>query len=88
MVLYCRNLVPGGTYFYTVTLADRGSDLLVRNNRAAARGIPHHPPGAAVSIDAIVVLPDHLHAVWTLPPDDADYPGRWRRIKADFSQPG
>jgi Transposase and inactivated derivatives len=37
-------------------------------------------------IDAIVVLPDHLHTVWTLPPDDADYAGRWRRIKSLFSR--
>jgi putative transposase len=36
------------------------------------------------AIDAMVILPDHLHAVWTLPPDDADYSGRWRSIKAAF----
>ena len=86
MVLYRRNLVPGGTYFFTVTLADRGSDRLVRYVgllREAFRITRRERP---FRIDAIVVLPDHLHAVWTLPPDDADYPGRWRRIKADFSR--
>jgi putative transposase len=86
MVLYRRNLVPGGTYFFTVTLADRGSDRLVRYVgllREAFRVTRRERP---FRIDAIVVLPDHLHAVWTLPPDDADYPGRWRRIKADFSR--
>jgi len=36
-------------------------------------------------IDAIVVLPDHLHAVWTLPPNDADFPGRWKAIKRHFT---
>ena len=86
MVLYRRNFVPGGTYFFTVTLADRSSDLLVRHIgllreafRVCRRERPFH-------IDAIAVLPDHLHAVWTLPAEDADYPGRWRRIKSDFSR--
>ena len=86
MVIYRRNLVPGGTYFFTVTLADRGSDRLVRHVgllREAFRIARRERP---FRIDAIVVLPDHLHAVWTLPADDADYPGRWRRIKADFSR--
>jgi putative transposase len=38
------------------------------------------------TLDAIVVLPDHLHAIWTLPPGDADYALRWRLIKAFFSR--
>jgi putative transposase len=86
MVLYRRNRVPGGTYFFTVTLAERGSDRLVRYVgllREAFRVARRERP---FRIEAIVVLPDHLHAVWTLPPDDADYPGRWRRIKGDFSR--
>jgi putative transposase len=32
-------------------------------------------------IDAVVILPDHLHAIFTLPPDDFDFSGRWWRIK-------
>jgi len=36
-------------------------------------------------IDAMMVLPDHLHAVWTLPPGDCDYSTRWMLIKAGFS---
>lgn len=39
-----------------------------------------------VCTDAIVILPDHLHAVWTLPLGDADFPTRWRLIKAAFSK--
>ena len=35
-------------------------------------------------VDAWVVLPDHMHCVWTLPPDDIDFPGRWRAIKTNF----
>jgi putative transposase len=37
-------------------------------------------------IVAMVVLPEHLHAIWTLPPDDADYAGRWRAIKSGFTR--
>ncbi|MDD5319023.1 MAG: hypothetical protein PHD43_00135 [Methylococcales bacterium] len=37
-------------------------------------------------IDAMVILPDHIHALWTLPTDDADYSIRWRNIKRSFTQ--
>ena len=85
MVRYRRNLVPNGTYFFTVTLADRRSSALVDHIdrlRAAFRAARSERP---FEIDAIVVLPDHLHAILTLPPDDADFAGRWRRIKGHFS---
>jgi putative transposase len=85
MVRYRRNFVPGGTYFFTVTLADRRSDVLVRHIgelRGAFRAARRERPFA---IDAIVVLPDHLHAILTLPSNDADFSGRWRRIKGYFS---
>jgi putative transposase len=78
--------VEGGTYFFTVTLADRRSSVLVDYIpalRAAFRIARHERP---FSIDAIVVLPEHLHVLMTLPPDDADYSGRWRRIKGLFSR--
>jgi putative transposase len=73
MVFYRRNFIPGGTYFFTVALADRKRDWLVRHIdllRLAFRRARRQRPFA---IDAIVVLPEHLHCVWTLPPDDADY---------------
>jgi len=85
MVRYRRNHLPGGTYFFTVTLADRHSKALVDRAdtlRAAFRATKATAPFA---IDAIVILPDHLHAILTLPQDDADYPNRWRRIKAHFT---
>ena len=85
MVNYRRNFVSGGTFFFTVTLADRRSkalvdhiDLLRNALRAARRERPF-------VIDAIVILPDHLHAIFTLPPGDSDFSGRWRRIKGHFS---
>ncbi|MGH8505455.1 MAG: REP-associated tyrosine transposase [Stenotrophobium sp.] len=82
---YIRATNPGATYFFTVALADRSSRLLVDRIdtlRSAFRSERQKHP---FSIDAIVVLPDHLHCLWTLPPDDADFPNRWRRIKAAFS---
>jgi putative transposase len=86
MVRYRRNFVPGGTFFFTVTLADRRSSVLIEHVaalRAAFRAARSERPFA---IDAIVVLPDHLHAIMTLPPDDSDFSGRWRRIKSLFTR--
>ena len=85
MVRYRRNFVPGGTYFFTLTLMDRRSSVLIDHIdalRAALRRARRERP---LAIDAFVVLPDHLHAILTLPLDDADYPGRWRLIKTLFS---
>lgn len=84
MVGYRRNVVPGARYFFTVTLADRASHLLVEriaDLRAVFRAVRAQRPFA---IDAMVVLPDHLHCIWTLPPGDADYALRWRDIKSRF----
>ena len=85
MVTYRRNWLPGGSYFFTVTLLDRSSRLLterIDDLRAAFHSVRHERP---FTIDAMVVLPDHLHCIWRLPPDDANYSLRWREIKARFS---
>lgn len=77
--------VPGGTYFFTMKLAERGSALLVRKiallKSAYASVAPQHP----IHCDAMGVLPGHIHAVWTLPKEDADFSVRWKKIKATFS---
>src|SRR6266700_6359774 len=86
MVRYRRNFVAGGTFFFTVTLADRTSQALtdhITDLRTALRQTRHSHPFA---IDAAVVLPDHLHMVMTLPEGDADYPNRWRLIKRRFTE--
>jgi putative transposase len=86
MVQYRRNFISGGTFFFTVTLADRRSSVLVdqvESLRAAFRLTRRERPFA---IDAVVVLPEHLHTIMTLPPDNADFSGRWRRIKALFTR--
>jgi putative transposase len=83
---YRRFFVPGGTYFFTVTLADRTSDLLVRHVdrlRSAYGGVRRRHPFETV---AICILPDHLHAIWSLPEGDADFPKRRQLIKAGFSR--
>jgi putative transposase len=85
MVNYRRNFVPGGMFFFTVTLADRRSQMLVDRIdllRSAFRIARQERPFV---IDAIVILPEHLHAILTLPADDADFSGRWRRIKGHFA---
>ncbi|MGE9010022.1 REP-associated tyrosine transposase [Leptospira interrogans] len=87
MVGYRRNFIPGGTYFFTVTLADRRSKMLVDqigSLRSALRAARRERP---FTIDAIVILPDHLHAIFTLPPNDLDFSGRWRRIRSRFFRP-
>ena len=83
---YRRSNVAGGTYFFTLNLAERHRTLLtdhvevLRNvMRSVKRRHPFH-------IDAMVILPDHLHALLTLPTADADYPTRWALIKAGFSR--
>jgi putative transposase len=83
---YRRAEAPGTTYFFTVNLADRQRRLLVEHVdmlREVMRGVRQRHPFV---IEAIVILPDHLHALWTLPKDDADFATRWSLIKAGFSR--
>jgi len=86
MTDYRRNFVAGGSFFFTVNLADRRRSLLtefIDILRTAFRETRVHHP---FTTDAMVVLPDHLHAVWTLPEGDTDFSTRWRLIKASFSR--
>ena len=83
---YRRFRVLGGTYFFTVNLLERKGDLLVRHIadlREAVRKTKRERP---FHIDAWVVLPDHMHTVWTLPPGDDDFSNRWKAIKIRFVQ--
>ena len=86
MSRYLRLKHPGATLFLTVNLFDRGSDLLARHIdilRDVARRTKADKPFA---IDAWVVLPDHMHCIWTLPEGDADYSNRVGMLKARFSR--
>jgi putative transposase len=83
---YRRVWVPGATYFFTVNLNDRRGDLLVRHIqllRHSVRAVREKHP---FEIVAWVVLPDHMHAIWSMPSNDTDYALRWRAIKSIFSR--
>ena len=83
---YRRVWVPGGTYFFTVAIADRRLSLLVDHFGLLRQAFQATRRARPFRIDAMVVLPDHLHCLWTLPPGDDAFPIRWSRIKATFSR--
>ena len=86
MTNYRRIRFKGGSYFFTVALERRGSRLLIDHiddlRSAYAATWRTHP----WRCDAFVVMPDHLHAVWTLPEGDAEYGTRWGAIKGRFTR--
>lgn len=87
MSSYKRVHIPGGSYFFTLVTFGRQPILTSPQARAtlrhAFRETRVHQP---FQLDAICLLPDHLHCLWTLPEGDADFPGRWNRIKGLFSK--
>ncbi len=86
MTEYRRHRVKGGIYFFTVNLAERNRELLTERIevlRGAFRVVKYQHP---FNIDAIVILPEHLHTIWTLPEGDDDFSCRWRQIKSYFSR--
>jgi len=87
MRTYIRSHSNAGTYFFTVNLAQRKqNDLLIQHIdelRNACRYTKQHHP---LVIEAMVVLPEHLHCIWRLPEGDDDYSLRWRLLKSHFSR--
>jgi len=86
MPRYVRAWVPGGTFFFTVALLQRDRSLLVDHIAELRAAFLQARSARPFQVDAIVVLPEHLHCIWTLPPDNADFSTRWRRIKGIFSK--
>src|SRR5438270_982366 len=85
MANYRWNSLAGGSYFFRVDLADCRLTLLNDHLdllRAAFRCVRARHP---FTVEAAVILPDHLHTIWTLPEQDADFATRWRLIKSAFS---
>lgn len=83
---YRRSFIPGGTYFFTVVTHHR-RPILTRDN---ARDILHEAwlnvqNRLPFTMEAVCLLPDHIHTIWTLPPHDEDYSMRWREIKRLFT---
>jgi putative transposase len=84
---YRRSLTPGATYFFTVVTYDRCPILCepvhVELLRTAFKTVMQRHP---FQIDAFILLPDHLHCIWTLPEGDANFSMRWRLIKTYFAR--
>jgi len=84
---YRRANVKGGTYFFTVVTYRRREILTLPESRSALRAVikdvRHQYP---FTIDAWVLLPDHLHCIWQLPAGDNDFSKRWGLIKAGFTK--
>jgi putative transposase len=84
---YRRTHIAGGTFFFTVNLLERyPNDLLIEHIEVLREAVRRTRLRWPFHIDAWVVLPDHIHTVWTLPPGDEDYANRWRTIKQHFSR--
>jgi len=86
MTDYRRVWLPGATWFFTVNLANRRSRLLVEQIDWLRTSFRHVQKAHPFKVIATVVLPDHIHAIWELPPGDTDYALRWRLIKTGFSR--
>ena len=86
MVNYRRNYVPRGTYFFTAVLRDRSLRLLTEHADKLRDSFMAVKRKQSFHMNAIVILPEHLHAIWTLPEGDVDYPGRWKAIKSERSE--
>ena len=87
MATFRRSVVPGATYFFTVNTKQRikvltNAPFYLALKNALRRVNAQH----SFTIDAFVLLPDHLHCIWTLPPSDARYALRWNLIKRLVSQ--
>jgi putative transposase len=87
MVQYRRAYIPGAKWFFTLILAKRQNNRLLTDNidllRSAFAYVKKRKP---FNIDAIVILPEHLHCIWTLPSEDCDFSTRWSLLKANFSR--
>ena len=86
MSRYRRADIEGGAFFFTLALANRSSDLLIREIdrlRCSYKVTQERLPFETI---AICILPDHLHALWHLPDGDADFSSRWTLFKSDFSR--
>jgi putative transposase len=86
MTHYRDNRVPGGTFFFTVRLLDPNSTLLTDYFSAFGEAMRQARVRKPFHVDAWVVLPNHAHAIWTLPPGDHDCATRWRAVKIAFSK--
>lgn len=83
---YRRAFIDGSTYFFTVNLLEHDKSLLTDHIDLLKQSIKTVKSRHPFHIDAMVILPEHLHAIWSLPNGDHNYPTRWRLIKSNFSR--
>lgn len=82
MTNYWRLYTPNSTWFFTVNLAERkNNQLLIEHIDSLRAAFRYVKTRHDFHINAIVILPEHLHCIWTLPPDDSDYSNRWNQLK-------
>ncbi len=86
MPRYRRWRVEGGSYFFTVNLLNRHTTLLTDHIDLLRSAFRHVRTRHPFRIDAIVILPEHLHCIWTLPAGDDRFSMRWAEIKKTFSR--
>ena len=83
---YRRTYATGACWFFTVNLQDRRQSLFIDNIELLKQCIQAVKQQRPFTINAWVVLPEHMHCIWILPEGDTDYAGRWRAIKKAFSR--
>jgi putative transposase len=83
---YRRNYIKGGVYFFTL-VTDKRRPFLTSSlaRKCMHESIEKVQRKRPFELNAIVLLSDHLHSIWTLPPDDDDYSTRWSLIKKEFT---
>lgn len=87
MTDYRRIYAPGSTWFFTVNLLERqNNNLLVEKIDLLRNAFSYVKKRKSFTINAVVIMPDHLHCVWTLPDNDTDYSSRWSLLKSYFSR--
>jgi putative transposase len=86
MVNYRRVKVASGSYFFTITLQNRQSSYLIDNVDFLREVFKEVKSQYPIYIRAIVILPEHLHTIWTLPPKDTNYSTRWQLLKSLFTR--
>jgi len=87
MTNYRRFYIPGGTWFFTVNLSKRRNNhLLVEKMNHLRKAFRYVKARRPFTIQAAVILPDHLHCIWSLPPEDPDFSTRWNLLKGHFSR--
>jgi putative transposase len=87
MTHWRRAYVPGGTFFFTLVTADRAPILTTPLGRALLREVTIECRRQwPFDIEAVALMPDHLHTLWRLPEGDTEYPKRWGWLKKEFTK--